>query len=105
MERLLKRLKNIEDENEQQLEAIKDQKEKQLNGIEKQNKDKSKTIEKDDKIVYLREGIDKFFKIYADSFNNRSINSLKVLSKHGGSDYKNLSYKIYFMMKWGDGVV
>ena len=39
-EGLLKRLKNIESKNEQQLEAIKDQGEKRLNAIEKQNEKK-----------------------------------------------------------------
>ena len=92
----LKRLKDIEGKNEQQLEAIKDLGEKQLNAIEKQNKNKAKTIEKDDKILYLREGIDKLFKIYAGSFNRKSINSLEVLAKNESIDYKNLSYKILF---------
>ena len=61
-EGLLKRLKNIEGKNEQQLEAIKDQGEKRLNAIDKQNENKSKAIEKDGKIVYLREGLDQCLK-------------------------------------------
>ena len=90
-EGLLKRLKNIEGKNEQQLEAIKDQGEKQLNTIEKQNNNKLKAIEKDEKIVYLRDGIDKLLEIYPKSFNKRSISSLEVLARNEGIDYKNLS--------------
>ena len=43
-EGLLKRLKNIEGKNEQQLGAIKDQGKKQLDAVEKQKESKSKTI-------------------------------------------------------------
>ena len=43
---LLKRLKNTEGKNEQQLEAIKDQGEKQLSAIESQNKNKLKQLKK-----------------------------------------------------------
>ena len=64
--------------------------------LKKNNKNKLKTIEKDDKMVYLRDGIDKLFKIHANSFNKRSIDSLKGFSKIEGIDYKNLSYKILF---------
>ena len=53
-EGLLKRLKNTESKNEEQVKAIKDQREKQLDGIEKQGENKLKTIEKDKKIVYLK---------------------------------------------------
>ena len=66
----MKRLKNIEgknkdqldaikDQGKKQLDAIKDQRKKQLDAIEKQE-DKLKIIEKD-KIVYLENKIDEFF--------------------------------------------
>ena len=45
-EGLLKRLKNIEGKNEQQLEAIKDKREKQLNVIKDQGKKQLDAIEK-----------------------------------------------------------
>ena len=63
-EGLLKRLKNIEGKNEWQLEAIKDQVEKQLNTIDKQNNNKFKAIEKNEKIVSLRDEINKLPEIY-----------------------------------------
>ena len=50
-EGLLKRLKNIEGKNKEQLDEIKHQGEKQLHAIEKQKENKLKTIKKD-KIVY-----------------------------------------------------
>ena len=50
--RLLKRLKNIEDKNGNQLHAIKDQGEKQLDAIEQQAENKLKMVEKVE-IVYL----------------------------------------------------
>ena len=43
-EGLLKRLKNIEGKNEEQLEAIKDQGEKQLDAIKKQGENKLKQL-------------------------------------------------------------
>ena len=46
---LLKRLKNIEGKNEQQLEVIKDQGEKQLNVIEKQGEKNLKVINEQEK--------------------------------------------------------
>ena len=84
----LKRLKNNEGKNEQQLEAIKDQEEKHLNAIEKQNKNKSKAIKKDETIVYLRDGINKLLEIYPKSFNKSSINWLEVRAKNEGIYYK-----------------
>ena len=84
----LKRLKNNEGKNEQQLEAIKDQEEKHLNAIEKQNKNKSKAIKKDETIVYLRDGINKLLEIYPKSFNKSSINWLEVRAKNKGIYYK-----------------
>ena len=95
-EGLSKRLKNIEDKDEEQLKAIKDQGQKQLNAIEKQNKNKLKAIEKDEKIVYIRDGINKLFEIYPKLFNKRCINSLEVFARNEVIDYKNLSYKILF---------
>ena len=92
----MKRLKNIEGKNKDQLDAIKDQGEKQLNEIEKQKKNKLKIIEKDVKIVYLRDGINKLFKIYPESFSRKNTNSLETFARNESIDYKNLSYKIIF---------
>ena len=64
--------------------------------MKKNNKNKLKTIEKDDKMVYLKDGVDKLFKIHANSFNKRIIDTVKGFSKSEGIDYKNLSYKILF---------
>ena len=61
-ERLLKRLKNIEGKNKDQLDAIKDQGEKQLNAIERQKENKLKMVEKDN-IMYLEGKIDELFTI------------------------------------------
>ena len=69
-EGLLKGLKNIEGKNKDQLDAIRDEGEKQLNAIE-QKKNKIKIIEKDEKIVYLRDGINKLFRTYPESFNQK----------------------------------
>ena len=46
---LLKRLKNIEGKNEEQLEANKDYEEKQLDAIDKQNKNQLKPAKKQSK--------------------------------------------------------
>ena len=92
----MKKLKNIEDKNKDQSDAIKDQEEKQLNAIEKQKKTKLKIIEKDEKMVYLRDRMNKLFEIYPKSFNKKSINFLEILARNEGIDYKNLSYKIVF---------
>ena len=67
----MKKLKNIEDKNKDQSDAIKDQEEKQLNAIEKQKKTKLKIIEKDEKMVYLRDRMNKLFEIYPKSFNKK----------------------------------
>ena len=94
-EGLLKRLKN-----EEQLKVIKDQEERQLDPINDWEKKKSKTIKKDSKtnvIVYLREGIDKLFRICPKSFDAKSKVALEKLKlKVNEIDYKNLSYKFYF---------
>ena len=71
-EGLLKRLKNNEEKNEQQLNAIKDQGKRQLDVIEKQKDNKIKIIEKDEKIVYLRDRMNKLFEIYPKSFNKKA---------------------------------
>ena len=48
---LLKRLKNIEGKNEEQLEATKDYEENQLDAIDKQNKNQLKPAKKQSKPV------------------------------------------------------
>ena len=57
----------IKDQGEKHLDAIKDQGEKQLDAIEKQKENKPKMVEKDE-IVYLEDKIDKLFKMYPNSF-------------------------------------
>ena len=107
-EGLLKRLKNIEgknkdqldairDEGEKQLDAIKNQGEKQLDAIEKQKENKLKITEKD-KIVYLENKIDKLFEIYPKSFTIQSKKLLKALAENENKiDYKSLSFKILLL--------
>ena len=69
------------DKNKQKLEAIKDHGEKYLNSIENQNKNKLKAIEKDDKLVYLRDGINKLLEIIP------FINSLEVFARNDFARY------------------
>ena len=92
-EGLLKRLKNIEGKNkdqldaikdegekqldtikyqgEKQLDTIKDQGEKQLDAIAKQKENKLKMVEKD-KTVHLEDNIDELFEMYSNSFDKKS---------------------------------
>ena len=91
---LLKRLKNIEGKNKDQLDAIKDQGEKlldvikdqgekQLDAIEKKKKNKIKMVEKD-KIGELLE-------MCSNSFDKRSKSLLNTLAKNQNKiSYKNL---------------
>ena len=80
-EGVLKRLKNIQGKNkdqldpikaqgEKQLEAIKNQGKKQLDAIKKQKENKPKTIEKD-KLVYLKNKTDELFEMYPKSFTSK----------------------------------
>ena len=93
-EGLLKRLKNIEGKNKEQLDEIKHQGERQLDAIEKQKENKLKTTEKD-KIVYLRDEIHELFEMYSNSFDNKSKPLLNTLAKNESSiNYKKLSHKI-----------
>ena len=105
-EGLLKRLKNIEgknkdqldtikDQGEKQLDAIKDQGKKQLDPIEKQKENKPKIIKKGE-IVHLKHSIDELFEMYPKSFNKRKA-LLKTLVKNENKiNYKNSSYKMLF---------
>ena len=95
-EGLLKRLKNIEGKNKEQLDEIKHQGEKKLDAIEKQKENKLKTIEKD-KIVYHDE-IDELFSMYPNSFDKKGKSLLNTLPKDESSiNYKNLSYKMLLL--------
>ena len=97
----MKRLKNIEgknkdqlhairDQGEKQLDAIKDQGENQLDATERQRQNKLKTIEKDE-IVYLENKIDQLFKMHPNSFNKKIKNLLNTLAKNENKiNYKNL---------------
>ena len=102
----MKRLRNIEsknkdqldatkDQEEKQLEAIKGQGEKELDAIEKQKKNKLKIIEKY-KRVYLENKIDKLFEMYPRSFNKQSKTLLTTVAKNECKiNYKNLLTKLY----------
>ena len=104
-EGLLKRLKNIEgknkdqldaikDQGEKQLDAIKNQGEKQLDAIERQKQNKLETTEKDE-IVYLEEKIDDLFEMFAKFFPGQSKTLLKNIAKNESSiNYRNFSYEI-----------
>ena len=98
-EGLLKRLKDIEsknkdqldaikDQGEKQLDAIKDQGRKQLDAIEKQKENKQKTIEKDE-IVYLEDKIDKLFETYPKFVTIQNKTLLRKL------DFMNLIFSIF----------
>ena len=67
----MKRPKNIEGKNKDQLDTIKDQGEKQLDEIEKQKENNLKMVEKDE-IVYLEDKIDELFEMYPNSFDKKS---------------------------------
>ena len=93
-EGLLKRLKNIEGKNKDQLDAIKVQGEKQLDATEKQKENKLKMVEKDE-IVYLEDKIDELFAMYPNSFDKKSKALLNTLAKNENKiNYKNLTYRI-----------
>ena len=77
----MKRLKNIEGKNKDQLDAIRDQGENQLDATKRQRENKTKTNENDE-IVYLENKIDELFELYPNSFNSNSKISLKTLVKN-----------------------
>ena len=77
-EGLLKGLKSIGGKNKDQLDAIRDQREKQLEAIKNEKENKIKIIGKDEKIVYLRDGINKLFRICPESINKKIIDSLEA---------------------------
>ena len=101
----MKRLKNIEgknkdqlnaikDQEEKQLDAIKDQGEKQLDAIEKQKENHLEMVEKDE-IVYLEDTIDELFERYPNSFDKKSKALLNALARNENKiNYKNLSCRI-----------
>ena len=77
----MKRLKNIEGKNRDQLDPIKNQGEKQLDAIEKRKENKLKMVEKY-QIVYLEDKIDELFEMYPKSFNSQSKTLLRKLAKN-----------------------
>ena len=93
---LLKRLKNIESKNKDQLDAIKDQRKNQLDAIERQKENKPEIIEKDS--IVHPDKIDKLFEMYPKFFTSESKKLLKRLAKNKNNiSYKNLSYKIMLL--------
>ena len=104
-EGILKRLKNIEGKNKDQLDAIKDQGErqleaikshgkKQLYAIEKQKGNKLKMVKKR-KIMSLKNEIDELLEMYPNSFDNKSKTSLRTFARDKNKiNYKSLSRKI-----------
>ena len=94
-EGFLKRLKNIEWRNKEQLE---DQRGKKLDAIKKNNQLKVK--KKDDKtkdIMCLTEEIDKLNDLYPNAFSSKDIILSKGIENYKNKiNYKDLSYKIGF---------
>ena len=94
-EGFLKRLKNIEWRNKEQLE---DQREKKLDAIKKNNQLKVK--KKDDKtkdIMCLTEEINKLNDLYPNAFSSKDIILSKGIENYKNRiNYKDLSYKIGF---------
>ena len=93
----MRRLKNIEGKNEQQLEAIRDEEKKQLDLIKNQREKKLDAIERQkegDEIVYLKDKIDKLFEMYPKFFTNQNKTSLTSIAKNESSiNYKNSSHE------------
>ena len=90
----MKRLKNIEGKNKDQLDAIKDQGENKLDAIEKQKENKLKMVEKDE-MVYLEDTIDELLEMYPNSFDKKRKVLLNTLAKNKNKiNYKNVSYRI-----------
>ena len=87
-EGLLKRLKNIEDKNEEQLDEIKYQGERQLNMVNEKRKEPRK-------IVLLKDRLDYIFINFSLNFNSNGKNFLKKLAKDGEkTDYNDLFFEI-----------
>ena len=87
-EGLLKRLKNIEDKNKEQLDEIKYQGERQPNMVNEKRKEPRK-------IVLLKDRLDYIFTNFSSNFNSTGKNFLKKLAKDEKKiDYNNLFFEI-----------
>ena len=87
-EGLLKRLKNIEDKNKEQLDEIKYQGERQPNMVNEKRKEPRK-------IVLLKDRLDYIFTNFSANFNSTGKNFLKKLAKYEEKiDYNNLFFEI-----------
>ena len=92
-EGVLKRLKNIEGKNKEQLKAIKDQGNRQLDTIKANNQLKD---EKTKNIILLKDRLKELTKSYPNFFNTFTKNELKQLAtKEEDIDYKKLSEEIF----------
>ena len=76
-EGLLKRLKNIEGKNKEQLKAIKDQGEKQLDAIKKNNQLKDDETKN---VVLLKDGLKELIESYPSTFNTFMENEVRELA-------------------------
>ena len=92
-EGLLKRLKNIEGKNKEQLKAIKDQGEKQLDAIKKNNQLKDHGTKN---VVLLKNGLKELIESYPSTFNTFVRNEVRELAaKEENIDYKKISQEIF----------
>ena len=88
-EGVLKRLKNIEGKNKEQLKAIKDQGNRQLDTIKANNQLKD---DKTKNIILLKDRLKELTKSYRNFFNTFTKNELKqIATKEEDIDYKKLS--------------
>ena len=84
----MKRLKNIEGKNEEQLDGIKYQGERQSNMVNEKRKEPRK-------IALLKDRLDYIFTNFSSNFNSTEKNFLKKLAKDEENiDYKNLFFEI-----------
>ena len=89
----MKRLKNIESKNKEQLKAIKDQGEKQLDVIKKNNQLKDDETKN---VVLLKHGLKELMESYPSTFNTFVKTEVRELAaKEEDIDYKKLSQEIF----------
>ena len=99
----MKRLKNIEGKNEEQLKVIEDQGKKQSDAIKENNQLKD---DKRKNIILLKDGLKELTESYPNSFNTFIKSKLKQLGIKEDIDYKKLSQEIFsygfnFLRRYG----
>ena len=91
-EGLLKRLKNIEDKNKEQLDEIKYQGERQPNMVNEKRKEPRK-------IVLLKDRLDYIFTNFSSNFNNTGKNFLKKIAEDEKKiDHNDLFFKMEMIL-------